>query len=644
MSQYGAYGAAHQGPDPRRRSSTSTTRARRARRAVGNPTVRVRLTALGTAADAGRRSAAGLDRHRRHANGLARTAKNSDGTLRTRWRVVPDGAGADPAVAPERDLAQHVRAGRPSTKPLSFRTPRSGKVRVVMPDGTQRDYRGTCARSAVGAAAMTLSVVADRTTTSRASSPRRCRPSWSAAALEAQAVAARTYAAYQRAHQPSGSLYDTCDSTACQVYRGLAGYTSTRRAGTSYEDAARPRPSPRQRARRLTYGGAPAFTEFSRPTAARPSASSLPYQVSKADPYDNVPSGSSSHVDDLAVDQPIEKAYPTIGTLRALRVDKRDGINAWGGRTLDVTVIGSAGYQDRHRRLLPLDDGPAQHVVDRHLGAGHIARRPSPRTSTATSRGDLLAVDTGGHLRLLSATAPVRSPRQSMGAGWGSLGLVAAVGPWDDDNRHDVIERDAAARSTTTRATAPAGLSRGSPSAAAGTPSTSSSGAGDIDGDGYTDFLARTTHGQLKVYRGDGAGQVAHHDRTSARAGTPVPAVLSPGDLTGDGKARRAGACATQRQRDAALPGHRHRQLGAPTAVAGRGPATAPSSARATSPATVATTSWPGAPPTARSSCSPATTWARSAQHSVVGGHGDLGDLDPLGPLTAGRTDDAGCR
>ena len=48
---------------------------------------------------------------------------------------------------------------------------------------------------------------------------------------------ALTYALYQRAHQPSGSLYDTCDSTSCQVYKGLAGYTSTGGGLTPYENS-----------------------------------------------------------------------------------------------------------------------------------------------------------------------------------------------------------------------------------------------------------------------------------------------------------------------------------------------------------------------------------------------------------------------
>ena len=41
---------------------------------------------------------------------------------------------------------------------------------------------------------------------------------WTPAAVRAQAVAARTYAAYERAHR-TGPM---CDTTSCQVYGGYA--------------------------------------------------------------------------------------------------------------------------------------------------------------------------------------------------------------------------------------------------------------------------------------------------------------------------------------------------------------------------------------------------------------------------------------
>ena len=49
--------------------------------------------------------------------------------------------------------------------------------------------------------------------------PREMPASWPPAAVRAQAVAARTYAAFDRAAHPT-RYYDTCDTTSCQVYGG----------------------------------------------------------------------------------------------------------------------------------------------------------------------------------------------------------------------------------------------------------------------------------------------------------------------------------------------------------------------------------------------------------------------------------------
>ena len=206
-----------------------------------------------------------------------------------------------------------------------------------------------------------------------------------------------------------------------------------------------------------------------------------------------------------------------------------------------------------------------------------------------------------------------------MGAGWGSRGLIADVGSWDGDNRHDVIERDG-----TTLYYHPGNGAGGFYSRVAISSGWDTinlvSGTGDMDRDGHTDFLARTTSGQLKVYRGDGRGKVVSTTSTSVRAGTPTALVLSPGDLTGDGKVDVL-AVRSSDNAHAALPGHRHRQGRLPDRrSAGPGPATARSWPPATSPATVATTSWPAAPPTARSSSSRGNDMGALTQHSVVTG------------------------
>ena len=55
--------------------------------------------------------------------------------------------------------------------------------------------------------------------------PREMPISWQRNAVEAQALAARSYGRYAVNH-PRSARYDICDTTDCQVYGGKAAYTS----------------------------------------------------------------------------------------------------------------------------------------------------------------------------------------------------------------------------------------------------------------------------------------------------------------------------------------------------------------------------------------------------------------------------------
>ncbi len=82
--------------------------------------------------------------------------------------------------------------------------------------------------------------------------PREVPATWRPEAVEAQAVAARTYASYERAH-PLTSRYQICDTTSCQVYGGV----------TSEHPAASNRAVDETRGEIRVYQGEPAFTQFS---------------------------------------------------------------------------------------------------------------------------------------------------------------------------------------------------------------------------------------------------------------------------------------------------------------------------------------------------------------------------------------------
>ncbi|MFC4784199.1 SpoIID/LytB domain-containing protein [Nocardioides sp. MAHUQ-72] len=242
----------------------------------------------------------------------------------TRWRIVPDGAGSRVAYltrswhlfATLKGEAQFAADGRPIT--------------LVTPAGN-RSYRGAL-RSA---APSTGSAARDTVNRVRLDDyvkgvvPLEMPALWSPAAVRAQAVAARTYAAYERAH-PHGSHYQICDTSSCQVYGGVA---AEHPASNAAVDATRHRA--------LTSGGEPAFTQFGASSGGWTSAGSVPYLPARKDPYDGW-SGNPVHTWSVPLtDVDLERTWPALGNLTKVVVTDRDGNGDWGGRVRSVTLVGS---------------------------------------------------------------------------------------------------------------------------------------------------------------------------------------------------------------------------------------------------------------------------------------------------------------
>ena len=163
--------------------------------------------------------------------------------------------------------------------------------------------------------------------------PREMPASWSAEAVRAQAVAARTYAAWSRA-QNANRYYQICDTTSCQVYGGTDGEDS--RSNAAVDATAR---------EILTYGGKPAFTQFSSSSGGWTSAGSVSYLPAQKDPYDDF-SGNYVHEWTSTIDTAaLERAYPRIGTLSRIQVVSRDGNGEWKGRVWNVVLDGTDGDQ-----------------------------------------------------------------------------------------------------------------------------------------------------------------------------------------------------------------------------------------------------------------------------------------------------------
>jgi SpoIID/LytB domain protein len=159
--------------------------------------------------------------------------------------------------------------------------------------------------------------------------PREMPTSWETTAVRSQAVAARTYAAWERAAHYTRS-YQTCDTTSCQVYGGLGAEDS--RGNAAVTATAR---------QVLHYRGKPAFTQFGSSSGGWLSAGSMPYLVAKADKYDGY-SANPVHTWNTTVSRgAIQRAWPSLGTLKRVVVTRRDGHGDWYGRVERMTLDGS---------------------------------------------------------------------------------------------------------------------------------------------------------------------------------------------------------------------------------------------------------------------------------------------------------------
>jgi SpoIID/LytB domain protein len=223
--------------------------------------------------------------------------------------------------------------------PVTFSST-SGTVRLLL-GSSYREYPGSV--SGVRYGGTHYSVV--RTTMEsylRGVVPSEMPSYWSTEALKAQAVAARTYAANQRAGSPSSRPYQTCDSTSCQVFKGLAEYTTAGDRSGTFTAASTDAAIKATAESALMYGGKPAFTEFSASNGGYSVAGDVPYLVAKADPYDGVVPNSAHDWTASVTIAALEQKNPTIGSLTSLTV-VRDGNGDWGGRPDTVTLTGSAG-------------------------------------------------------------------------------------------------------------------------------------------------------------------------------------------------------------------------------------------------------------------------------------------------------------
>jgi stage II sporulation protein D len=253
----------------------------------------------------------------------ARTVLAAERPKATHWRAVPVKAGRKSQVWSK--VAGRWTKWRTFAGPVEFSTPRRPTT-LVLPGGGQAAYRGAL-RAVRNDTVNVVSLEAYL----RGVVPREVPALWEPEAVQAQSVAARTYAAFERAH-PLAGHYQICDTTSCQVYGGAGdehpAATAAIKATTGQI---------------LTSGGEPAFTQFSASSGGWTSAGSQPYLVARQDPYDGWSGNPHASWRVRMSDTRIESAFPGIGDLTRIRFSGRDGNGQWGGRVDTVKVTGSNG-------------------------------------------------------------------------------------------------------------------------------------------------------------------------------------------------------------------------------------------------------------------------------------------------------------
>ena len=246
------------------------------------------------------------------------------GAKYTSWRVSRSGAGYR--------LSYRTSSGGYVTKSTGLTTgswsfsTRSKIVKVVLPNGAVRPYRGTVALIKRGSGGRTVNNVLLEDYV-KGVVPAEMPTSWAANAVRAQAVAARSYGV--RLQKFAGNAgYHICDTTACQVYRGMAQETSGGNAAVKATTGMI-----------VTYRGVVALTQFASSNGGHSARGDYPYLVAQRDPYDGLIK-SQAWTRTLSASS-IGRAWASVGTVQRLQIISRDGAGAWGGRVKTIKIIGS---------------------------------------------------------------------------------------------------------------------------------------------------------------------------------------------------------------------------------------------------------------------------------------------------------------
>ena len=161
--------------------------------------------------------------------------------------------------------------------------------------------------------------------------PAEMPATWTTAAVQAQGVAARTYA-MAAVERSTAQQWDICDTVSCQVYAGVGGESAT---ATAKLRSASPSDV---RGRVLTSGGRAITAMFSSSNGGWSVGGGTSYLPARADSWDPVNPWQRD-----VTSACLAARYPGRGSFQRLVITARDGHGTWGGRVRAMRLEFSAG-------------------------------------------------------------------------------------------------------------------------------------------------------------------------------------------------------------------------------------------------------------------------------------------------------------
>ncbi|MFF5435498.1 FG-GAP repeat domain-containing protein [Streptomyces griseofuscus] len=237
-------------------------------------------------------------------------------------------------------------------------------------------------------------------------------------------------------------------------------------------------------------------------------------------------------------------AWPTDG--QGPEVTKSGTVKITGGQTAYHDFVA----RDRGGDLLTINSAGA-FTFQQSTGTGTFSGKtsasgwPTSAVAVAFGTGDdqcnnvLVRLGSGelrGYRPGCGALKP-STPYTSLGTGWNAYDNLTAPGDLTGDSRPDLLARKKSTGDIYLFAARSDGsLAAGKKIRTAWTGYTRIVGAGDLDGDGYGDVLARDKAGTLYRYNGTGTGLLKDRVKVFSNWGDSYNAIVGVGDINGDGK------------------------------------------------------------------------------------------------------------